>query len=304
MAPDVRLLRALVALDAERHFGRAAQRVHVSQPALSRQIAQLEREIGAPLFRRTSRSVEPTPAGRRLAQRAADALGAIDAAVEEARTGDARPAVVRLGVTETVGDAPLGRLLSVLAEDDSSRLVVHPGWSSSLIDALCRGSLDLVLGHALAVPEALASEVLALDALVACMAEGHPLAAERDSVALEDLAGRALLVPEPSLSPGLHDHLVACCRTRGFEPRTATPTLQVPPALGSATTGLDAATFALVPESLPRREGTVTRPLRDAPSIPLVLAWCPGVSRGEVDALAEALRRTTGPAPTRSAARG
>lgn len=304
MAADVRLLRALVALDAERHFGRAAQRVHLSQPALSRQIAQLEREIGAELFRRTSRSVEPTPAGRRLAQRAADALGAIDAAVEEARTGDARPAVVRLGVTETVGEAALGRLLSVCARDDTSRLVVHPGWSSSLIDALCRGSLDLVLGHALMVPSALDSEVLALDALAARLAEEHPLAAEHESVALEDLAGTALLVPEPSLSRGLHDHLVACCRASGFEPRTATPTLLVPPALGSATTRLDPSTFTLVPESLPAQDGTVTRPLADSPSIPLVLAWCPGVAREEVDMLADALRRTTGSAPTPSGTQG
>lgn len=304
MAPDVRLLRALVALDAERHFGRAAQRVHVSQPALSRQIAQLEREIGTQLFRRTSRSVEPTPAGRRLAQRADDALGAIDAAVEEARTGDARPAVVRLGVTETVGAPALARLLSVLARDDTAQLVVDSGWSSSLIDALCRGSLDLVLGHALTVPAALESEVLALDALAASLPDDHPLAAERDSVALKDLAGTALRVPDPSLSRGLHDHVVACCRASGFEPRTATLRLMVPPALGSATTGPDPGTFALVPESLPPPNGTVTRPLRDAPAIPLVLAWCPGVARAEVQRLADALRRTTGPAPTRSVAQG
>jgi hypothetical protein len=152
------------------------------------------------------------------------------------------------------------------------------------------------------VPSALRGEVIALDALAARLNEGHPLARDEHRIGLKDLAGSTLVVPPSSLAPGAHDHLIACCRASGFEPRTVTAPLLVPPAMRGVATALHARSFALVPEPLGACDGTVARRLRDAPLAPLVLAWCPEAMRQAVETVADAVRRIAGPAqaPARS----
>jgi pimeloyl-ACP methyl ester carboxylesterase len=102
---ELRELRYFVAVAEELHFGRAAQRLHMSQSPLSRAIRDLERELGVALFIRTTRRVELTPAGSALLERARRALAEIDGAMEEARRA-ARP---DRGVL-TVGYGPLSRV--------------------------------------------------------------------------------------------------------------------------------------------------------------------------------------------------
>src|SRR3954468_21650042 len=82
---DLRHLRYFVAVAEERHFGRAAERLHMAQPPLSQQIRRLEAELGAPLLHRTTRSVELAPAGEVLLVRAREILAAVDGATEDAR---------------------------------------------------------------------------------------------------------------------------------------------------------------------------------------------------------------------------
>ena len=91
----VALLRALVALADELHFGRAARRLYLSQPALSRRIAALERVVGCQLVRRSTHSVELTRAGDALAQRARPALAALADAVAAARSATNAPSSAR-----------------------------------------------------------------------------------------------------------------------------------------------------------------------------------------------------------------
>ena len=82
---ELRQLRYFVAVAEELHFGRAAERLHMSQSPLSRAIRELERDLGVVLFRRTTRQVELTPAGAALLERARRALAEVDLAIEDAR---------------------------------------------------------------------------------------------------------------------------------------------------------------------------------------------------------------------------
>lgn len=293
------LLRALVALADERHFGRAAQRLHLSQPALSRQIARLEGEVGTTLFRRSTRGVTPTPSGDRLARRAAEALRAIDLAVDEARAGDGLSEPVRLGAAETIGDAFLAEVTGALRAPRAPQLTVHVGWGAELLGSLRRGALDLVVGHALALPDGLEHEVLALEPLCAHVAARED-AAGRPATALREFAGWTLVLPPRELAPGRRSHVTACCRAAGFDPRTRVPPLIAPPAAGGIGTALEEREFALAPASLPPRAGAAAVALSEGPLVPLLVAHGRGVQRTPVAAVLDVLRQAASPsaAPT------
>lgn len=202
----------------ELNFTRAAERLHVSQPALSVQVRGLERALGVELLRRTSRSVALTEAGRRFHDDVAAVMRALDAAVAEARRGGG-PDGGRLRIVytaSTVYDA-LPRILDRLADDPSIDVTTTKEWSEQAIDDVRKGDAEIALVRELSAAPGVTSEVIRREPLAAFMSTDHELAA-RETIRIDDLRDRTILVVPQELAPGFHSFAGRLCAARGFAP--------------------------------------------------------------------------------------
>ncbi|GAA1867728.1 LysR family transcriptional regulator [Actinomadura bangladeshensis] len=188
-------IEALLTLAEELHFGRTAERLHVSTARISQTIAKLERRVGVPLFERTSRRVELTAAGRRLHERLRPAWEQVTDAFEEAvAAGRGLTGTLRVAFVGAAG----GQLLAGAAELFRRR---HPDCDVRLREAqmtdlmpwLRGGEVDLALGtFPVEEPGIATGPVLVSEARMLAVPVGHPFA-RRSSVGLEDLARTPLL---------------------------------------------------------------------------------------------------------------
>jgi DNA-binding transcriptional LysR family regulator len=188
---ELRHLRAFLAVAEELHFGRAAERLHVTPSRVSQLVRTLETIVGGPLFTRTSRQVALTPTGARLRERIAPACDAINRAVEDLRTAvDGIAGELRLGVLlATSGGARLPEIIGVFeSRHPACRVVVSDlDWADAL-GPLRRGEVDVTaIRFPIRQPDIVVGPVLATDARALAVAVGHPLAS-RASVSVEDLA--------------------------------------------------------------------------------------------------------------------
>lgn len=219
---DLRLLPAFVALADELHFGRAAARLHIGQPALSQQLARLERQLGVGLVLRDSRSVSLTPAGHAFLAGARSALVLAQGAAAAARKAQHDRLAFRLGVDI---DMPAGlvrrirRFGSRCAEVD---LRVTIAQQDDLLHALDGAGLDAVV--AWTGPPAEASptcEVLTAVAIHGVIRAADPLAAG-DRLRREDLTGHALSIYLPTgHTRPFYDELLAALAVDGRVPRAS-----------------------------------------------------------------------------------
>lgn len=187
---ELRQLRYAVAVAEELHFGRAARRLHMTQPSLSRQVRALEQEIGLDLFVRTSRGAELTPAGAELVPQARRALLFIETAVRRCQdVGRGAAGHVSLGFVATAAVDILPRTLAVHREQ-RPRVVVTLAelTTEQQVEALASGDLDVGLGRDARPVAGLRIERLREEPIVVALPAAHPLA-EHPSLRLSDLAG-------------------------------------------------------------------------------------------------------------------
>lgn len=174
---DARLLLAFEALLAEGSISRAATRVALSQPAMSRTLVRLRRVFGDPLFRRVDGRMLPTGRALELAPRVAAALDALTALRSKSRFDPATcRAAVRIAATEYGAALVLPGVLQQLARQAPQVAVEIVGWSDGTLDDLRAGFVDLALGVPNLPSPGLASDVLFEDALHCLLRRGHPLA--------------------------------------------------------------------------------------------------------------------------------
>jgi DNA-binding transcriptional LysR family regulator len=272
---ELRQLRAFVAVAEERHFGRAAERLHIAQPPLSQTIRRLEAELGAPLLYRTTRRVDLAPAGEVLLARARAILAAVDGAEEDARRA-ARGEYGRLsiGFTGSATYALLPSLATILranlpgVELDLHGEMLTPAQVAGLLD----GALHIGLLRPPVDDPALSLATIRREPLVAVLPHGHRLAGA-DSVALEELAGERFVTYPSHPRSVLRDTVESMCAAHGFRPRSALEAAETATLVSFVAAGFG---VSLVPEAVTQMTvaGAVYRPLRDeAQQVELAVAW-------------------------------
>lgn len=211
----LRQLQCLTAVADLLHFRRAAERLNLSQPALSAQVAQLEEQLGTLLVERTRRRVLLTPVGRDVAERARAILRDV-ADLEEAARQAQMPlsGTLRVGVLRTLGPYLLPHMLGAMrAGYPDLKLYLREEPRAQLLADLAHGDLDVVLVHdAPADDDHLSVVPLFREPLWAVLPLGHPLAAKQ-SLVPADLAGEQLILLE--LGDGLRDPGLALCKAAG-----------------------------------------------------------------------------------------
>lgn len=198
---DIRLrhLRLLVAIDDAGRLTRAARLLHVTQPALSKALAEIERSVGMPLFERTPRGLSPTAAGTTLIRAARAALGEIERAGDELRQpSDVAMRVLNVGMMPTSGwtlGADAIARLQALRPSTTVRVIDGP--TGMLLQQLVAGRLDLILGARVRAtfPEGVESVPLYDDAMRLIVAPGHPLARQRAPDWTRAIAAPWVLMP-------------------------------------------------------------------------------------------------------------
>ncbi|GAA1505553.1 LysR substrate-binding domain-containing protein [Nocardioides humi] len=270
----LRHLRYFVTVAEERHFGRAAERLHMAQPPLSQQIRRLEAEVGVALFERTTRRVDLTPAGAAYLERARAILAEVDDAAGEARRV-AAGTVGRLAVG-CVGSATYSLLPALsrrLAEELPGIEVAFRGEMlvADQVEALRSGGIDLALLRPPVDDPGLAVTALREERLVVAVPAGDRLATRRQ-VRVADLAGTDLIVHSAGRRSAMYDVVRRLFADAGVTPRirhevgeTSTLVTLVAGGLGAAVVPEPVGALAL--------DGVAFRPLvRPARSVELAVA--------------------------------
>jgi DNA-binding transcriptional LysR family regulator len=218
MTLDPRLLRPFVVLAEELHFGRAAERLHVTQPTLSQQVKRLERQLGVELFARTRVRVELTEAGEAILDHARAAVdAAADAEIVAAELAGAERGRLRIGISPGTHELAQ-RLLAELREKRPGLALDAKQDNSGVLCAdVASGRLDVAVAFE---PENVAGTVceeIWREPAVVAVAAGHTLAG-RERVALAELAGEHFALVDLGGGRGYNRAIVDHCRAAGFEP--------------------------------------------------------------------------------------
>lgn len=219
MAITFRQLQQFLVLSKELHFGRAAKRLHISQPPLSTSIKQLEAHLGFLLLHRDKRSVRLTAAGAVFADHCARILGQLDAArshAEQQAKGVAGSLAVHFVPSMLFRNLP--RTLRNFEEAyPTAGLNLHEMNTSKQIESLLQGKADVGFIHAVPLPPELQSHTVETERLMCCVPRQHRLAG-RSRISISEMAGERVLVFSREFAAHYHDRIVALLRAHDVEP--------------------------------------------------------------------------------------
>jgi DNA-binding transcriptional LysR family regulator len=217
---ELRHLRYFIAVAEELHFGRAAARLHLSQPPLSTQIRDLERELGVQLLERSPRRVALTEAGRVLLAGARRTFEDLELTVLRAqRASRGEIGTLAVGYVSTLTARGMPEILRAFrARYPAVELQLRRAPPAELVDALKRGRLDVALLRGPLAEPGLAVATVAEEPLLAALPTTHPRAG-RHRLALRALRDEPFVLLARTRSPAYYDQVLQLCRQAGFTPQ-------------------------------------------------------------------------------------
>ncbi|TCP14567.1 DNA-binding transcriptional LysR family regulator [Crenobacter luteus] len=270
---ELRHLRYFVTVAEEGNITRAAEKLHIAQPPLSRQIQQLEDELGVQLLERGARPLKLTEAGQFFYAHALQLLS---------QTRELEAMTRRIGIIDRkmsigfVGSTLYGMLPKVIrrfrAEHDTIELTLHEMTSMEQIAALKEGKIDVGFGRIRHEDPNVRRIVLREERLIAAIPAGHPLSAEQPALSLHDLASETLIVFPKAPRPSFADQVLAAFHDRGLEPRKVYEARELQIAVGLVAAGEG---VAIVPASVQglKREDVCYKALDDRNMVsPIILS--------------------------------
>lgn len=236
---ELRHLRYFSMVADELHFGRAAARLTLSQPALSVQIRQLEEMVGAQLFERHSRMVALTDAGRAFDEAAQRILRDVDAAIQAARlAGAGHSGVLRVGFSPTLMISTLSQVVRAFrAKYPAVRVDLRELASAEQVEALLRGDLDLAFMRATVTEPRLHAELFMREPLLIAVHRDHAVA-KQQQVRLSSLAKEPWVLFPRAIAPQLHEQVLGLCRQAGFVPNVVQESREVYTTVGLVGAGV------------------------------------------------------------------
>ena len=244
----IRWLEYFVTVAEERHFGRAAERLGIAQPPLSRQIKQIEDDLDVRLFNRGRSQVTLTQAGEKLLDRALEILSLLEEAQLEARRiGQGAKGRLRIGF---VGSTTYGVIPNVLKSYrrhyPEVALGLFPMNNADLSTALIRREIDIAIARPKLVDPEINSRQLIKEPLVAALPDTHRLA-DPGKIALRDLENETLILYPEKPRPSFADHVLDLFRAEGLKPESRVFTMDFQTAISLVSVEVGG---AIVPASV------------------------------------------------------
>ncbi|WP_172339963.1 LysR substrate-binding domain-containing protein [Novosphingobium sp. SG751A] len=289
---DLRLLRYFVAVTEEGNFHRAAERLHIAQPPLSRAIQQLEVDVGSSLLDRTARPLRLTPVGKLLYSQALQMLARMEdlqTMVRAAATSKRRRLV--LGFVASTIYARLPELIREFRKAASDvELVMVESTTLDQIAALKDGRIDIGFGRIRFDDPAVRRIILRHERLIAAFPMDHPLARQAGPVSLKELADEPQILYPRSPRPSYADQVISLFRDHAIEPRIVHEARELQIAIGlvAAEEGI-----AIVPESVRRARShdVAYRELAEPATSPIIMSHRAGDTSPELELMGSVIAR-------------
>lgn len=272
---DLRHLRYFITVATERNFTRAADRLGMAQPPLSRQIRELEEELGTTLFVRSSRPVALTEAGRLLLDHAQDTLNSIDRLKQSMRrfTDGQRQRFVIGFVGSTIYGPVPAMIRSFRARAPELDVDLVEMNTLAQMKALGDGRIDAGIGRLVFNDPAIGRLVIEREALIVALPAEHPLARDEAPVSLLDLLNETLILYPSEPRPSYADQVLGLFRQHSATPLAIREVRELQTALGLVAAH---AGVAVVPHAIQRlrRDDIFYRPVLESDAIsPIILSW-------------------------------
>ncbi|MBD2103695.1 LysR family transcriptional regulator [Leptolyngbya sp. FACHB-261] len=289
---ELRHLRYFIAVAEDLHFGRAAERLHIAQQPLSRQIRDLETELGVELFYRTKRTVRLTEIGQAFLIEARKTLKQAEQAVLLAqRMGQGEIGRLAIGFTGPALNKVLPKIVRQFKQRHPKvELALERLQTNEQVKALRAGEIHAGLLHPPIDDDTLLLETIDREKLVVVLPDTHELAQELKPISLKVLANESFVLFPRQVGPVLYDQIIGLCQKSGFSPKIVQEVISQQTILGLVAVGIG---ITLIHASVQTvgQAGVVVRDLLEpTPELELAIAWSPTVTNPLLPSLLEIVR--------------